>query len=405
MTTSEQQPILSRRTFLCGTAAVAASVSLAATFGLSGCSDSKKDDVKALVVDGAHLVSFSDFTALDAADYCTLEGSFVLPAGSMLWMASTTFALVLTPGATSKPLSSLGLLDIVTGEYTTILKQAVNSGTGFEIYEARASSAMVAWTEYNYLSSSWKVYGAPFVGAGQLGEPVLFDEGSVDFDPPLLCVDTDCAIWSVLPYEFGPYKTKDSYVKARSVTATEAKTLYTSHGRPITIPERSENIVTVVPRADSELVYYVLTAIDPYSGKIISQVTLPEGVKVANAIYMQGAFAFSIEASYDTESAATQVGTYYDLGDGTYFRLGKTPACTPSMCQGYLVVKSGKGTAVIKPREKTYFNIASPDRAWDYGDYLVTSGTCDRIVTYATVADANDASTATVLVRVFSVHP
>ncbi|NTU88805.1 MAG: hypothetical protein HGA54_02710 [Actinobacteria bacterium] len=404
MATNEEHPILSRRTFVRGAAAVAASVSLAASFGLSGCSDSSEDEIEALVVDEANLVSFSDFTELDAAEYYTLEGSYILPAGSMLWMASTTFALVLTPGATSRPLSSLGLLDIGTGEYTSILAQAINSATGFEIYEARASSAMVAWTEYNYLSSSWKVYGAPFVSAGQLGDAVLFDEGSVDFDPPLLCVDTDCAIWSVLPYEYGPYKAEDSYVKARSVSATEANLLYTSHGRTITIPERSDNIVTIAPRADSDLVYYVLTALDPYSGEIVAQVTLPQGVRVANAIYMQGAFAFSIEASYDTESAITQVGTYFDLGDGTYFRLGKTPACTPAMCQGYLVVKSGKGTAVIKPREKTYFNLASPDRSWDYGDYLVSSGTCDKIVTYATVADADDASTATVLVRVFSVR-
>ena len=117
---------------------------------------------------------------------------------------------------------------------------------------------------------------------------------------------------------------------------------------------------------------------------------------------MQGTFAFSVEASSSSSSAIAQMGTYRDLGGGKWLRVPRTPACTPAMCDGRLIVKYSKGVAVIDTDEQQYFVIPAPGYSWDYGEYLACAGTCDRIVTYATVDVDSNVSTAYVQLRVIS---
>ncbi len=125
-------------------------------------------------------------------------------------------------------------------------------------------------------------------------------------------------------------------------------------------------------------------------------------MRPSDAIYMDGTFAYTLEASYDSTSAASQAGTYRDLGDGKWFRINRASLCTPALCNGWFVSKYGKGIVAIDTKAMEYFAIEAPDRSFDYGDFLASSGLCENIVTYATVGDQTNAASAQVVVRVWS---
>ena len=94
--------------------------------------------------------------------------------------------------------------------------------------------------------------------------------------------------------------------------------------------------------------------------------------------------------------------TYYDLGDGRWFRLPKTPACTPVMSKNRLLVKSGRGIACIDLEAGNYYNIPTMSRSLDYGEFLASTGVTERVVSYCTVTSETDSSQRTTIIRVFT---
>jgi len=413
-----RSPLISRRAFVAGGTALAAGA--LAGGALAGCSSSTPDgetvpaasevtaedanSIEVLSVDESQVTSLADLENIDDPSALYTEvASYQLPLGSMLWQAAEGLAVVLGTGSTSSPLSQVKMLDTTTGVLTTIIDRAVGSADGFEIYDVRASSSTVAWSEYDYMTSDWKLYAASLsADATSIGEVYQLDDGDVNWDPPLICVADDEVFWTRLPYEKGLYTTGDSYLRKAHATGTDVWDVYTSHGRMITTPECSDGILTFVPRLDAQNVYYQMTALDIASEKIVSQVTLPASVRVMNALYLQDSFAFSVEASYSSNSAIATMGTYRSLGSGNYLRVARTPSCTPALCRGHLIVKFGKSTAVIDTAARTWFTVPAPNYSWSYGDYLATSGSCDSFIIYSTVDTASNVDSAYVLVRVIS---
>ena len=405
-----------RRSFMKGAATVAAGAVLASVTGLSLSACGKKEEpieveqADGLMVSAQDLLNFSDLELLEPEvdeegveeELYHVDAVYRYPAGTMLWMAGSNTAVMTLLGDSASPLTQLALFNLATGTHTIVLPKAVSSAEGFEIYEARGSSSVLAWVECNYITSDWRLYAAPILEGSTLGLPVLFDEGNKDFDPPWLCVDTDHVFWYLLPTEGGPYTYDDSLVKMRAMDANEATVIYSSPGHLITRPERSDHLITITPRAQTNGVYYILTAYDPYENKVVDQVMMPRSVRVLNANYLNGRFAFSIEASYSSESAIAQMGTYYDLGDGRWFRLPKTPACTPVMSKNRLLVKSGRGIACIDLEAGNYYNIPTMSRSLDYGEFLASTGVTERVVSYCTVTSETDSSQRTTIIRVFT---
>lgn len=343
-----------------------------------------------------------DYEQLDSEGLYTVEQSVKLPVGTMIWGFSDTGVIMLVPGENSSPLSRVERFDFSTGERMTVIDHAVAEGEGFEIYDVRASGTVVAWSEYNFLNASWRLYASTLSSEGSLGTVLQLDEGDVNWDPPQFCVMGSQIFWNYLPFEDGAYSEEPSYVKTVAGNGTNGEVLYTSNGRLITAPETSDGIITIVPREDTTGVYYTMTAIDPFTGDEVASLTLPRSMRVLNAIYMNDAFTFSVEASYDTESAIGKLGTYRDLGEGNWLRIARTPLCTPAMVAGRLVVKAGKGLVVVDADKGQFFNIPAPAYAWDYGEILASSGACNRILTYATVDQGNDVTSAHVLLRLIS---
>ena len=408
-----RQAGISRRAFIRGTASalvgtVAAGAVITGAASAAGCSSSSSsssgdDAPETLMVSEDQLVScMDDYEQLDPTDRYAEEATAQLPVGTMLWASSDTGVIMLVPGEDSSPLSRIEKLDLATGIRATVLEHAVSEAEGYEIYDVRASATVIAWSEYAYLTSAWRFYAATLSSEGSLGTVLQLDEGDVNWDPPQFCVQDSQVFWNYLPYEEGAYTEEASYVKTVSGNGANGAVLYTSNGRLITAPETSNGLVTIVPRAEASGVYYTMTAIDPFTEEVVSTLTLPRSMRVLNAIYMDDAFTFSVEASYDTESAIGKLGTYRDLGDGNWLRVARTPLCTPAMVGGKLVVKAGKGLTVVDTNLRQFFNIAAPAYSWDYGEYLACAGSRNRILTYATVDPGNDVRTAYVLLRLIS---
>lgn len=409
--------MLSRRDFLKGTAALSAA---SAALAVAGCSQSgepvpvseavqasanaSSDTFETLEVGSDSLSSLTDdFEQVDGGTLHTPGRTYTLALGSQVFMATDTLGVILACGETSSPLSIIELIDISTGTVTVLRDRPVSFDEGYDIYDVRASDNAIAWSECNFLTSAWRLYAATFDMNHSTNQVYLLDEGDANWDPPQFAIQGTTVFWNMLPTQSGAYTSGPSYIKMADAAASEVTDIYVSNGRVATAPEITEGMLTITPRHDTNGVYYDAIALSVDGLEVVDQLTFPKSVRPMNVIYEQGAFSFSIEATYDSSSAITSMGTYRDLGDGAWLRVPRTPSCTPAFSNGRMLVKYGKGTAVINLDDRTWYQIPAPAYSWDYGDYLAVSGTCDKLVTFATVDRDSDWNTAYVQLSTFTV--
>lgn len=392
------RPVFSRRGFLRGVVGAGA---LAAAGSLAGCHKGT-DGSAGLMVPSSSLVTTDDLEEAWFDDVLSCDVDVDLDLGTMAWGIDDQYALLMQTGEGARPLNTLGLFNLQSGSVSSLLDQAVGADEGFDIYEARASSDLLLWTEVNYSTYDWRVYCSPLDSSMGMGSNTLYDQGPADFMPPLLCACGDQAVWTVSPDEEGAHAKDGSVVKARSLSEGGDRRLANPRGYLLAIPERSDGVVTTVMRADTDSTNYQLLAQRPGSGEVVSQVIMPPSVRPMDAILLDGRFAFQIEASFSSNSAIAQMGTYFDIGDGRYLRINRVPSCTPALHGGWLITKSGKATLCIDPAGGRYVIVDAPPHSLGHGDYLATSGACGRFLVYSTVTDENDAAQRHVQARVYS---
>jgi len=165
--------LMSRRSFLYGTAAAGATAALA--MGLTGCNAmAGNDEVAYLEVPESSLVTLDDFQELENPDGSIhLVDTFDLPYGTLVWVNDNEVAACLLPTSTGSPLTQVGLLWFGSGSLDTVLQRAVGTVDHFEIYDVRATSNGIVWTEANVLQGLWRVYTAKIGGGTIDGEPQL----------------------------------------------------------------------------------------------------------------------------------------------------------------------------------------------------------------------------------------
>lgn len=390
-------------TTLPGSAVVGSALAaLGAAALLSGCGDDDSNagslDVLEVAKDAVvTLDSFKEITK--PTRYYSVSTLATLAAGSQLFASEGEVAAVFTPGETSSPLSTVSLMDMASGTTEVVLPQAVGHDEGFSIYEVRCSDSLLLWVESNYLTASWRVYSAKIAsGALSIGDPVLLDEGDVQYDAPEIEVAGEQAYWIYQPAEDGEHTSEDSYLKTSSGAAAPAVVI-TSHGRFNGGLSVSDRVVTCMPRADaSSGVYYALTAVN--GGGIVAQQVLPRSFRPTTAIYVNNAFSFGIGASYDYGEGIANVGTYYPLGNGTWLRLIKQPLAPLGVCNGWLFCKSGSRTVFVDPGKRRYFTVNAPSDCADWGDYSVRMGATSSVVNYTTITKVSQGKkTASTQVR------
>ena len=393
---------LTRRGFVRGSVKALASCAALATFGgafgLAGCSSDDGDsEIQVLDVPENAVVTLDSFNEYEnASRYCEASTIGTFNQGTLLSASNSRVAAALCPGDTADPLNTIGLIQLRTGRLATVLDQAVGHDDGYTFYNATASEELLVWVESNFLTSDWAVYCATLDAERMsIGQPVQVDTGNADYDAPEIAAIGPSAYWIVQPAEDGERTNEDSLLKASS-GGSAAAVIHTSHGRfngGLTV---SGQVLTAMPRADTESgIYYQLTAFQSGTGAVIASQILPRSFRPTCAVYMNNAFAFSIGASYDYGGGIANVGTYYPLDASTWLRLTRQPVTAPGLCQGWLFSKSGSRTALVDLEGRGYLTVDAPSGAAEYGDYPVAVGECDRIYVYATVSEVEDSEEIT----------
>lgn len=404
---------VSRREFLSGALGAGAVLATGTLVLTAGCSSKKEDDLEAVVAKNAQdadiatlkvsvdqLVESADFEEAPVSDYLVLESSWDLPKGSLVYVCSKQSALVLVPGASTEALIKLAFLNLSNGELTVAMEHALKHDEDYVIYDARASDTALIWVECNMQTAHWQVYCSTLAN-GILGDPQLIDEGQIEYEPPLLCVSDDKVYWTYMPDPLGPANQEDSFLKATKVRDIDPQVVYTSHGRMITNPLASEGIITLVPRVDTDNVYYQLTALKVDDDSIVAVSILPQAMKVNEAIYMSDAFTFCTENNYDYAEGLAYFGTYRDLGDGTYLHVNKMPTSAAALFNENLILRSTKNAVGIDIANRRFFVIELIPNSADYGDILAAWGVQDKVVIYSTVAASGSSTMGTTRLRVF----
>jgi hypothetical protein len=364
-------------------------------------------DIEVFSVDPEKVIEATDFDEASVGDYLKLQATWDIPFGSLVHQIDSSFALALIPGEWDKSLRKIGMLNLGTGEIATVIDAPLGTGRNTVIYDARASRTVLIWVEFDLGDHHWNTYVAPLDGTVTRTARMVA-EGDAEHEPSMLAVAGNKAYWTVMPLAAGTANLEDSYLRAFELGQDggfgqgEPYTVLTSHGRMITNPLISEGIITLVPRVDTGNVYYQLTALNCSNDKVVDFKVLPQSLRVTEALYMNGAFSFSIESNYgEYAGGLAQFGTYRDLGDGSCLRMGRPPLGPIIRFGDCLVVKSIASIVGIDPAKRAFFVIDAPSRSADFAESLVGWGIQDRIVTASVRLAVADGSMEATVVRVF----
>lgn len=395
--------LLTRRHFLYGALGVGA---LAAVGGGASVvleqtkSDPDEDLVVLEVPEDAVLSSTSDefantFTQVeDPATLMNLVGSFELPYGTLVWASDDNLAACLLPTDTGKPLTQVALLDLNSGNYPIVLEQAIGIDEGFEVYDVRATSSGLIWTEADILDGVWRVYTARSDGSS-IGNPALVEEGTSEWEMPTIAAVGNRAFWQVLPKADGPKRAESSLFKRATMGATDTEVLWTSVGRMATPPYAAADSVIITPRTDTSSIHYQLVRVDANTGEALDAMALPTSMRPLEAGYGNTGFMFSFDAGYQYGGGIASLGTYTPartVADGDYsaapwFRFSRNPTAPPAWCGSFLMVKSLTQVVGIDFDANEWFAFDVKSGADNYGEYLASTGSRNIAVTFTNVDD------------------
>lgn len=395
-TPSGGEVLLTRRHFLFGALGIGAvaAVGGGAAVVLDQMQSSSSDDLAVLQVPESAVTTSDACTEVPASERMALASSFELPYGSLVWANDDSIAACLLPTEQSNPIVQVGLLALGSGTCTTVLKQAVGMDEGFEIYDVRATSSGLVWTEADILDGTWRIYTATSDGSS-IGEPALADEGEADWQTPTIAAVGDRAFWQVLPRADGEKASESSTLKRATMGTSDVEVVYTSKGRMATPPYGLSDSVVITPRTDTSSIHYQLTRINADTGAVLDTMALPTSMRPLEAGYGQTGFLFSFDAIYNYGDGIANLGTYAPavaVTDGSYsdvpwFRFNRTPTAAPAWCGPYLMVKSTLYVCGIDLNTNESFHFDVESGADDYGEYLATTGTHGNIVTFTNIDD------------------
>lgn len=407
--------VISRRGFVFGALGVAAAAAVGGgVFAATQCSRNDTPSDGAATSSGAASADASglspisvsqdavftneDCTSMENRDEAVrMVAQARLPYGTILTADDDSVAACLLPCETSTPLTKVGLLSFDTGQMTCVLEGAVGGNDGFEIYDVRANTQGVVWTECDILSGTWRVYSAALSGgsgAPAIGTPALAAEGNAEWDTPSLTVSGDYAFWQVCPAKDGPRKKEPSTLMRVTFGAGEddAKAVIESNGRMACAPSSTPTGVALAPRADIKGTSYQLTHIDASSGEITDAMLLPASMKPTYVAYGDTGFSFAFEDIYNYGDGIANLGTYTSTaaggapdGSGEWFRFSRTPLTEPAWCGTWFIVKSTSVVAGVDMAGRRLFSISPENATQGYGEFLASSGSGKRFATYSNI--------------------
>lgn len=385
--------LITRRRFLLGAAGVGAAVAVAAGANAYVSSERERNAIQTLKVPAANVFTNEDCSEGDLASAFALEGEYTLPFGSLVFCTDDDIACCLTATAEASPLVQVETMALSTGKQQTVLDQAVGAGNGFEIYDARATSQGIVWTEADIFAGTWNIYCAALSNGGGMGTARLVDSGDSAVQTPSIGAVGPKCFWTIMPpSDADDATTGTAQLKAASFSSGSADVVWEGRGRMACGLYSASDGVVIAPRHPQSTRYYQLLHVEADSGSVDDSLTLPSGMKPVEIGWGANGFSFCFESIYNYGDGIANLGTYTPARpnsgyvDASWFRFGRTPFAAPAWCgSDWFIVKSTTVVSAIDPATKTYVSFGSVDGATSWGDYLATSGTRDRIVTYATV--------------------
>lgn len=393
---------VSRRSFVVGSALAAGAAM--ASISLVGCSSGddgkpKQTGEPQVITDDSKIVNvIEEYESADPG--IAAQFAWGLPLGTVPFHCEGAWAALLQAPESARAVNTLGIISLASGARTTLVEKPTQ-GDAFGFHDVRCSEGAFAWVEMNYRTGDWVLVGQQLVNGQLAGEPVKLDSGNADWEPPRLAASGSSVIWQRMPFASGAKRSEFSHCYRWSVGDEEGKDLYESPGRFATWPRISNGVLTIAPRVRSdEGQFYGLTAIDLADGSQLDQLVMPETVSPFEAVYMDGTFAFSVEANYNSGGSLGKMGTFIGREGGPYVFLSREPlACVAGKGSRY-VIKAQSSHFIVDTEAQTYAVLVAPDKSLDYGDYPASEGVTDRLVTYATVR-GDTGLPAAVRMRVF----
>lgn len=392
------QCAITRRAFVRGVACIAAAGAAAvAGSALPFAEDGSQRFAWAAddVVDAIAVSQESVFTTDDCEYIENLEGKITmtsqmsLPYGTIVWADDPNVACCLLPCETSNPLTQVGMLALTSGELATVLENAIGANDGFQIYDARLNSSGAIWLESDILNGKWRVYTGR-LSSGVITSPQIAAEGNSDWEMPSIAVSGDYGFWQLMPVKDGPAAEESSLLMRIPFGGQmdQAKAVIESNGRMACPPSTTAHGIAAAPRANVKGVYYELTYVDAESGQVADTLILPASMKPTFVSYGDTGFSFAFEDIYAYGDGISNLGTYTPASgdvDGEWLRFGRTPFTVPAWCGGMIFVKSTSVVAAINATDRTYYTIQPEHANQGYGEFLASSGSVPRVVTYANI--------------------
>lgn len=395
--------MVTRRRFLVGGAAAAA-VAVVGGAAVAASQQSDAPTIQTLSVSTDDVFTIDSCTQVDASSVFKQEGAYSLPYGTLIWSNDDAFAACLLPTDTASPLAQGALLNLATGEYETVLKNANGASDGFEVYDFRATSQGAVWIEANIFENQWRVLAGSLSNGSNLQNARIVDEGDSSIETPAIAAVGSHAYWICQPpSSASDAKSTEAQLKRASFSSGDAEVVYGTAGRMACAPYAASDGVVIAPRHPDSTRYYQLVRVADDSGQATDAITLPSSMKPTEVGWGPNGFSFCFESIYSYGDGIANMGTYaraqahsqgasYD--GGSWFRFGRTPSAEPAWCgNSWLMLKSTQAVVGVNVDNRTYCTFDVPSGPASWGDYLCTTGVHSRIVTAAQVGKATSEAT------------
>ena len=305
------------------------------------------------------------------------EGAYSLPYGTLIWSNDDAFAACLLPTDTASPLAQGALLNLATGKYETVLKNANGASDGFEVYDFRATSgAFRFWTGgVNIFENQWRVLAGSLSNGSSLQNARIVDEGDSSIETPAIAAVGSHAYWICQPpSSASDAKSTEAQLKRASFSSGDAEVVYGTAGRMACAPYAASDGVVIAPRHPDSTRYYQLVRVADDSGQATDAITLPSSMKPTEVGWGPNGFSFCFESIYSYGDGIANMGTYapaqahsqgasYD--GGSWFRFGRTPSAEPAWCgNSWLMLKSTQAVVGVNVDNRTYCTFDVRWRAW-----------------------------------------
>lgn len=401
--------LLTRRNLLIGAGVIGGIATIGEISSAASSAFSPNDNIESISVPQSAVTELANLTEVPYGDYLKLNTSYRLPFGSLVWADNNTVAACLCPTEKAQPLNTIRLFYFASANPVEVLKKPQGADEGFDIYDVRCSTEGVIWVECNIYENTWRIYTAQLENA-TLSNILKVDEGDGNWTTPSIAACENAAFWQVVPEPNGQFAKEKAELRAIRFGESAYEQIYESlHSFGCRIVTAADGVV-IAPRLSSSTLYYQLTKIRAADFSVADQLTLPQRMTPCNIGYGKSGFAFAFDNIYNYGDGISNLGTYtpmktvdpYHYNDLPWFRFGRTPSATPAWCDEWFVVKSARAICGVHFASNNFFMIDIPNNTDTYGEYLVSSGSCNVIVGLSKIMSTTEGENDHTLLRVFT---